>query len=323
MVTAARMLELLGLLQSRASWTGAELAERLGVTDRTIRNDIDRLRGLGYAVDATRGPGGRYRLGVGTKLPPLLLDDDEAVALAVGLRSATSMHGFDEIGARALAKLEHVLPHPLRRKVEALRDAVEAGPENTDSNVEDPLVDASVLAVIAAAVRDRIELRFDYQGARREVEPHRLVSWQRRWFLVARDPASDEWTPFRVDWLERIRSHGGRRFAPQPLPDDDATAFVLREVAHSGWTVHARIDVDAPADEVLARINPTVGIVERVDDDHCVLVTGADSVEIAAAYIGMLGLDFHVTAPPALVDAVRVLAARYARSLPAPEGACA
>jgi predicted DNA-binding transcriptional regulator YafY len=315
MVTAARMLEILGLLQSRAEWTGAELAQRLGVTGRTIRNDIDRLRGLGYAIDATRGPAGRYRLGVGTKLPPLLLDDDEAVALAVGLRTVTSMQGIDEISARTLAKLEHVLPHRLQRKVTALRDAVTAGPENTDSNVDDPMVDPAVLAEIAAAVRDRIELRFDYRGSRREIEPYRLISWQRRWFLIARDPASDSWTPFRVDWMEALRSHGGRTFTPRPLPDDDATSFVLREVAHSGWEVHARIAVDASAEEVLARINPTVGIVESIDADHCVLVTGADSVEIAAAYIGMLGLDFHVTDPPALVNAIRVLAARYARSV--------
>jgi len=319
MVTAARMLEVLGLLQSRAEWTGAELAERLGVTGRTIRNDIERLRGLGYAVDATRGPAGRYKLGVGTKLPPLLLDDDEAVALAVGLRTVTSVHGIEEISARTLAKLEHVLPHRLQRKVVALRDAVAAGPENTDSNVDDPMVDPAVLAEIAAAVRDQIELRFDYRGTRREVEPYRLISWQRRWFLVARDPASDAWTPFRVDWMEALRSHGGRRFTPRPLPDEDHTSFVLREVAHSGWAVHARIAVDAPAEEVLARINPTVGIVERIDADHCVLVTGADSVEIVAVYIGMLGLDFHVTEPPELVDAVRVLAARYARSVPTRE----
>jgi predicted DNA-binding transcriptional regulator YafY len=311
------MLELLGLLQSRSEWTGAELAERLGVTDRTIRNDVDRLRGLGYAVDATRGPAGRYRLGIGTKLPPLLLDDDEAVALAVGLRTVTSMQGIEEISARTLAKLEHVLPHRLQRKVEALRDAVAAGPENTDSNVEDPMVDAALLAEIASAVRDQIELRFDYQGSRREVEPYRLISWQRRWFLVARDPASDVWTPFRVDWMEGLRSHGGRRFTPRPLPEQDDTSFVLREVAHSGWAVHARIAVDAPAEEVLARINPTVGVVESIDAEHCVLVTGADSVEIVAAYIGMLGLDFHVTEPTALVNAISVLAARYARSVPA------
>ena len=142
--------------------------QRLGVTDRTVRNDIDRLRGLGYPVDAVRGPGGHYRLGVGTKLPPLLLDDDEAVAVAVGLRAGDRRSpGIEETSARALAKLEHVLPHRLRRRVNAVRDAVSAGPENTGTNVDDPVVDPALLAEVAAAIRDREELRFDYRGRRR------------------------------------------------------------------------------------------------------------------------------------------------------------
>jgi len=289
--TAARMLTLLGLLQSRADWSGAELAERLGVTDRTVRNDVERLRGLGYPVDAVRGPGGRYRLGVGTKLPPLLLDEDEAIAVAVGLRAGASVSGIEETSARALAKLEHVLPHRLQRRVNALKDAVTAGPENTGSNVEDPLVDAELLAEVAGAIRDHEELRFDYRDERHQVEPYRL------------------------DWVE-LRRPGGRRFTPHPLPGEDYTAFVLREVAFSGWSVHARITVDAPAEAVLARINPTVGVVESIDAGHCVLVTGADSVEIVAAYIGMLGLDFHVTEPPELVAAVAALGERYRRAVP-------
>ena len=312
--TAARMLALLGLLQSRADWSGAELAERLGVTDRTVRNDIERLRGLGYPVDAVRGPGGRYRLGVGTKLPPLLLEEDEAVAVAVGLRAGTTVRGIEETSARALAKLEHVLPHRLQRRVNALKDAVTAGPENTGSNVDDPVVDAGLLAEVAGAIRDREELRFDYRDARHQVEPYRLVSWQRRWYVVARDARDDTWAPYRLDWVE-LKRPGGRRFAAHPLPGEDYTAFVLREVAFSGWSVHARIAVDAPADDVLARINPTVGVVESVDAEHCVLVTGADSVELVAAYIGMLGLDFHVSEPPELVAAVAALGERYRRAV--------
>ena len=312
--TAARMLALLGLLQARSDWTGAELAARLGVTDRTIRNDVDRLRGLGYPVDAVRGPGGRYRLGVGTKLPPLLLEPDEAVAVAVGLRAGTTVHGIEETSARALAKLEHVLPHRLRRRVNALRDAVTAGPENTASNVADPPVDPELISEVAAGVRDQVELRFDYRGVRRQVEPYRLVSWQRRWYVVARDAADDSWAPYRLDWLQ-LRSPGGRRFTPQPLPGEDYTSFVLREVAFSGWSVHARISVDASAEEVLARINPTVGVVESLDADHSVLVTGADSVEMIAVYIGLLGLDFHVTEPPELVEAVASVGERYRRAV--------
>jgi len=316
--TAARMLALLGLLQARADWSGAELAQRLGVTDRTIRNDVERLRGLGYPVDAVRGPGGRYRLGVGTKLPPLLLEEDEAVAVAVGLRAGTAVRGIEETSARALAKLEHVLPHKLQRRVNALRDAVSAGPENTGSNVEDPVVDAGLLTALAAAIRDHEEVRFDYQGEaptdRRQVEPYRLVSWQRRWYLVARDAHTDTWAPYRVDWLS-LKTPGGRRFRPVPFPGD-YTSFVLREVAVAGWAVHCRVRVDASADEVLARVNPTVGVVEPVDETHCDLVTGGDSVEVVAVWIGMLGLDFHVEKPPALVEALRVQARRYAAAIP-------
>ena len=319
--TAARMLALLGLLQARSASSAPVQSERLGVTDRTIRNDVDRLRGLGYPVDAVRGPGGRYRLGVGTKLPPLLLEEDEAVAVAVGLRAGTAVRGIEETSARALAKLEHVLPHRLRRRVNALRDTGSAGPENTGSNAEDPVVDPAMLSEVASAVRDHVELRFDYRGpeesARLQLEPYRLVSWQRRWFVVARDARSDTWAPYRLDWMV-LRTPGGRRFTPQPLPGEDYTSFVLREVAFSGWSVHARIAVDAPVEDVLARINPTVGVVESVDDDHCVLVTGADSIEMVAVYIGLLGLDFHVAEPPELVAAVAVLGERYRRALPDP-----
>lgn len=313
--TTARTLALLGLLQARADWSGAALAAELGVSDRTIRSDIGRLRELGYPIDAVRGPGGRYRLGVGTKLPPLLLDEDEAVAVAVGLSAGTSVQGVEETSARALAKLEHVLPHRLQRRVNALRDSVTSGPDNTDSNVVDPVLDPGLLAEVAAAIRDHVELRFDYSDERRQVEPYRLVSWQRRWYVVARDAADDSWAPYRLDWLA-LKTPGGRRFTPRPLPGGDYTAFVLREVASSGWAVHARIEVDAPAEDVLARINPTVGVVESVDADHCVLVTGADSVEMIAVYIGLLGLGFHVSDPPDLVAAVAALGERYRRALP-------
>src|SRR4051812_42379306 len=198
--TAGRLLELLGLLQSRADWPGAELAARLGVTDRTVRNDVARLRDLGYPVDALRGPGGRYRLGVGAKLPPLLLDDEEAVAVAVGLRAGTGVTGIAESSARALVKLEQVLPHRLRRQVSALHETTSRAPDNTWSNVEDPEVDAAVLAQIASAVRDGEWLRFGYAvgagaaaewppaapasiAGRKLLEPYRLVSWMRRWYL--------------------------------------------------------------------------------------------------------------------------------------------
>ncbi|MBL0887382.1 helix-turn-helix transcriptional regulator [Myceligenerans indicum] len=308
--TAGRLLALLGLLQARAEWSGPELAARLDVTDRTIRNDVTRLRDLGYPVDSARGPGGRYRLGSGGKLPPLLLDDEEAVAVAIGLRAATAVAGIEESSARALGKLEHVLPDRLRRQVSALRSATSAGPANTDSNVEDPAVDPGLLTALATAIRDHQGLRCRYQEEMREVEPYRLVAWQRRWYLVGRDASLGGWAPFRVDWLE-LRTPGGRRFTPEE-PPFDLTEFVVREVARTGWAVHARIRVHAPAGVVLERINPAVGTVEPVDEHTCVLVTGGDSLEVVAVWIGMLGLDFTVQDPPGLVDHLRVLARRYA-----------
>ena len=233
----------------------------------------------------------------------------------MGLRAATGITGIEETSARALAKLDSVLPHHLQRQVSAMHEAVLKGPENTGSNVEDPVVDAALLTALAAAIRDHEEVRFVYRDdARLQVEPYRLVSWQRRWYLVARDAHTDVWAPYRVDWLT-LKTPGGRRFRPVAFPGD-YTSFVLREVAVAGWAVHCRVRVDAPAEEVLARINPTVGVVEQVDEGHCDLVTGGDSVEVVAVWIGMLGLDFHVEEPPALVEALRVQARRYAAAVP-------
>lgn len=314
--TSSRLLALLGLLQTRGVWSGADLATRLGVGERTLRKDVERLRRLGYPIDSMRGPAGGYRLGDNGRLPPLLLDDDEAVAVAVGLRAVDNLRGIEEASAQALAKLEQVLPDRLRRRVRALHDSTSTGPANTETNVEDPLVDAALLADLALAIRDNTALRLWYRDDEAvEAEPYRLVSWQQRWYLVARERRSRAWRSLRLDWM-RLRVPGGGRFTPDPLPGGDYPAFVLREVASAGWAVHARIELDAPATEVLARINPTVGVVEVVDDDHSVLVTGADSLEIIAVWIGMLGLDFHVTNPPELVGHIRALTDRYARAVP-------
>ncbi|MCD0452999.1 WYL domain-containing protein [Actinocorallia sp. API 0066] len=326
--TSARLLALLSLLQSRPDWPGRELAERLGVSTRTIRTDIDRLRELGYPVDAVRGPAGCYRLGAGAKLPPLLLDDEEAVAVAIGLRAGSGVSGIAESSGRALAKLEQVLPHRLRRQVAALHSATSRAPENLATNVEDPEVDAAVLTAIASAIRDHVWLRFDYAvpdaapadeehpsataagSGRRLIEPYRLVSWRRRWYLVGRDARDGTWSSYRVDWMTPL-TPTGRVFTPVPLPGLDYTSFVLRDVATTGWKVHARITVLAPAEDVIARINPTVGIVESLSPTRCVLVTGADSLETIAVYIGMLNLDFKVTTPPALRTHLTTLAHRY------------
>jgi predicted DNA-binding transcriptional regulator YafY len=328
--TSSRLLALLGLLQSRPDWPASELAARLEVSTRTVRNDIERLRQLGYPVDAVRGPLGHYRLGAGAKLPPLLLDDEEAVAVAIGLRAARGVVGIEESSARALTKLEQVLPHRVRRQVAAIAEAVSEQPASTSGVPDAPGVDAGLLARLAALVRDRELVRFDYlrpegPAGRQDgsapasvlpvtVEPYRLVSWVGYWYLVGRDTSTGGWHAYRVDWLD-LRMATGRRFTPVVPPTDDLTAFVLRDVAYAGWKVHVRITVLAPAAEVLARINPTVGVVEDVDDATCVLVTGGDSLEIVAVYVGMLGLDFRVTDPPELVEHLRVLGERYTRSV--------
>ena len=198
--TSARLLRLLSLLQSRREWTGPELAQRLEVSERTVRNDIDRLRSLGYPVDANRGAVGGYRLGAGAQLPPLLLDDDEAVATVLGLRAATGLAGVEEVSLRALAKLEQVLPRRLRRRVAALGEFALRVPDDTPS----PQVDAEVLTTLAAACRDGERLRFDYRThrggeARRDVEPYRLIAWGRRWYLLAWDVERGDWRTFRAD----------------------------------------------------------------------------------------------------------------------------
>jgi predicted DNA-binding transcriptional regulator YafY len=207
---------------------------------------------------------------------------------------------------------------------------MEKGPDNTGSNVADPEIDPAVLATIAACIRDEHYLRFDYAVAAGSptrgagsgvvqdlpilVEPYRLVSWQRYWYLVARDEQS-VWRTYRVDWIT-LRMATGRKYQPRPIADEDYTDFVLRDVATTGWKVHARITVDAPAQEVLSRIHAAVGIVESIDDNTCVLVTGADSLEIVAVYIGMLGLDFHVDGPPELLTHLQTIGNRYLNAIP-------
>lgn len=311
--TSARMLALLALLQSRPRWPGPELAGRLEVSERTIRTDIERLRSLGYPVEAERGRAGSYRLAAGGKLPPLLLDDEEAVAVAIGLRVARGVAGVDEAGARALAKLLQVLPERLRPTVDAVAATIDSGPENVGTDAPDPEVDPHVLSAVAQAVHAGEWLRFDDRGVARRVEPYRLLSWQRRWYLVARDPDTGEWETFRLDWIQP-RMPTRRRFTPVPVPGGDFTAFALRSIAAGGWIVHARLRIAAPAERVIARINPTVGVVEAVDPTTSVLVTGADSLETIAAYIGMLGMDFTVDSPPELIPHLQRLAERYARA---------
>ncbi|WP_069164199.1 helix-turn-helix transcriptional regulator [Nocardia altamirensis] len=318
--TTLRVLRLLALLQDRAH-TGRELAERLSITDRTLRHDIQRLRDLGYPVQAQRGAVGGYRLGRGTTMPPLLLDDDEAVAVAVAVGlaedGATGIADISENVSRALAKLDQILPKRLQRKVTALREATAIGPATTGSREPDAPVPAAVLTTLASGIRDGATVLLDQDDTEHteEIEPYRLINWQRRWYLVAYHLETHSWSAIPVARIQRA-SAGSRRFAPRALPDDDLVAFVMRHIASTGWKVNARVTVLAPAETVIARINPAVGVVEAVDANTCILLTGADAMETIAIYLSMLMMDFRVDGPPELVDHIRTIARRYTAAVP-------
>ncbi len=313
--TSARLLRLLSLLQARRDWTGTELAARLGVTTRTVRNDVDRLRGLGYPVDARPGVAGGYRLGTGGALPPLLLDDDEAVAVALGLRTAASgsIAGIEETSVRALAKLQQVLPSRLRRRVSALQSYALPMPSRG------PQVDPDVLTLIASACRDHERLRFDYRAhsgaiGRRSVEPYRLVNDQRRWYLVAWDVDRGDWRTFRADRIEP-RPPAGPRFTPRPLPpDEEIAAQVARGIGEATWRYRARVIVHAPAAYVRGRL-PIPVTVEPLGEDQCAFEPGSDHPEMLALYLGMLAADFTIVDSPDLVAALRTLTSRYQRAI--------
>ncbi len=310
--TSARLLRLLALLQTPRDWTGGELAERLGVSGRTVRTDVERLRTLGYPVLATRGSAGGYRLGAGASMPPLLLDDEEAVAVAVGLRTAAGgVAGNAEASLRALAKLRQVMPSRLRHRVNTLQTYTVPVPSDRPG----PAVAPDVLTALAAACRAHERLRFDYtthagDAVRREVEPYRLVTWGRRWYLLAFDLDRAGWRTFRVDRLTP-RVPTGPRFTPRDLPDGDVADYVSGRVSAAAWRYRARVTVHAPAEVVADRISAAVGTVEAVDAGTCVLHTGADTVETLAVHLGLLNADFVVTEPPELVAHLRTLAARY------------
>ncbi|GLZ05236.1 DNA-binding transcriptional regulator [Actinomadura sp. NBRC 104412] len=311
-------MRLLSLLQNPREWTGTELAERLGVSTRTVRNDVERLRTLGYPVHGTRGSAGGYRLGAGARLPPLLLDDEEAVAVAVGLRTAAggTIAGVEETSQRALAKLEQVLPDRLRRRVNALQTYTVRVPATSPV----PQVDAETLAVLTFACRDHERLRFDYRGhdgteSRRVVEPYRLVNWGRRWYLVAWDTGRSDWRTFRVDRIVPCLPTGPR-FTPAE-PPEDAIERVMRGVSSAAWRHRASVTVHAPAEQIIDHINPAVGTVEAIDEHTCVLHTGADTLDSLAVHLGLLGTPFTVTEPPELVDLLRELSDRYRDAVPA------
>ncbi len=314
--TSARLLKLLSLLQTRRMWTGTELADQLQVSGRTVRNDIDRLRELGYPVDATRGGHGGYRLGAGAELPPLLLDDEEAVAIVLALSVARSsgVAGTEEASARALGKIQQVLPTRLRRRVDALRAFAVRVPYEG----ERPRVESETLALLANACRDHEILRLSYRkhdgsDTRRMVEPHRLVAWGDRWYLVAWDLEQDDWRTWRADRIERL-DPTGRLFHERELPDPDIIAYVSRNVARAAWRHTARIEIDAPADEMRRDIEPHVGTIAPLPNGRCVLEAGADTLWTIAVWCSAFDRDFRVLDPPELVEYVQLLADRYAKA---------
>ena len=312
--TSSRLLELLSLLQARRDWPGGELADRLEVSRRTVRRDVERLRGLGYPVESLPGPAGGYRLRAGAAMPPLLLDDDEAIAIAVGLRTAAraSVTGIEETAVRALVKLEQVLPRHLRRRVRALQAATMTLPAGG------PTVDPQALTVIAAACRDSERLRFAYRSrdgaeSRREVEPHSLVNIGRRWYLAAWDRDRDDWRTFRVDRLARPASTGVR-FDARDLPAKDAAAYVTESISATPTRYDARVTVNAPADAVRKRIPSYWGTIEPIDEGRCEYRTGDDDLDWLALRIAMVDFEFEVHEPPELVSHLRALSRRVQRA---------
>jgi predicted DNA-binding transcriptional regulator YafY len=306
--TSARLLRLLSLLQTPREWPGPELADRLGVSTRTIRNDVERLRTLGYPVDATRGAVGGYRLGAGAAMPPLLLDDEEAVAIAVSLRTAAggAIAGIEETALRALTKLQQVLPSRLGRRVDALQSyTVSIGAARSG-----PTVDGATLALLAAGCRDGERTRFGYldhvgTSSSRSVEPHRLVNWGRRWYLLAWDLDRDDWRTFRVDRIE-APAPTGRRFHRADPPD--LAALVSRSISVAPYRWQAQVRVQAGPDVVAALVPPTVGWVEE-EGAGCRLHLGADDLDLLIAHLIGLRHPFEVLHPPELRSRVRELAA--------------
>ncbi|ANZ39541.1 DNA-binding transcriptional regulator [Lentzea guizhouensis] len=309
-MSSARLLKLLGLLQSRREWSGVELADRLGVSTRTVRRDVDKLRDLDYPVHASMGTsGGGYRLGSGASLPPLLLDDDEAVAVAVGLRTASGIENIGETAVRALLKVEQVLPSALRHRVAALEIAT------VPHTGSPPAVDAAQLTAVGTACRDRQRIRFTYadhagEQSEREAEPHRLVTWGRRWYLVAWDTARDDWRTFRLDRMT-LRTPFGARFTPREIPGGDPGAFVAARVA-GRWPVQGVVRLSVSAREAVSW--KSYGEVEPVDENSCFVKVGGETMDDVVFMLASITVDFEVVSPPELSDALVRAADRFRRA---------
>lgn len=316
---SSRLLSLLSLLQTRRDWPGEVLAGRLGVSPRTVRRDVDRLRALGYPVHATKGPDGGYRLAAGSAMPPLMLDDEQVVALTVALQTArTGVDGLDEAAGRALATLRQVLPTRLRARVEGLEVTAVRRPDSPDEEK----VDTERLLAVGAAVRAREVLRFDYRSPSgtderpRRAEPHHLVTRGRRWYLVAWDLDRADWRTFRVDRLHP-RTPTGPRFERRDLPEPDVATYLQRQFADVAHPCRGEAVVDAPA-SVVARWSGPADVVEPLDAGRCRVVAGSWSWGGLAAWLGMFDAPLTVVGPPELRVAARELAHRYAAAVAGP-----
>lgn len=304
--TSARLLSLLSLLQARRDWPGADLAARLDVSPRTVRRDVDRLRELGYPIAAVKGPDGGYRLEAGSELPPLLFDDDQAVALAAALQTAVAGgEGLQEAAMRALHTVRQVMPSRLRRRVDLVQ-VTALGPTTGQPTVD-------VLMALSTVIHAREVLRFDYADALRKVEPHHLVTRSGRWYLLAWDLDRDDWRVFRADRVTP-RVPTGPRFTPREVPGGDVAAFVTSRFQGSdeggGWPCRGEVILHAP----LADVAPFVpdAVVEELGPDRCRLELGSWSWPALAAAVGAFDVDLDVVGPPELKSAFALLARRYA-----------
>jgi predicted DNA-binding transcriptional regulator YafY len=306
--TSARLLRLLSLLQARTFWIGADLTSRLEVTDRTLRRDVDRLRTLGYPVDSTSGPAGGYALAAGARLPPIMLDDDEGIAVALALTNAsgTTLSSGDA-ALRALAKLEKVLPSRLRKRLAALRGSIV---RVADSG---PKIDLQLVSQLASACSERVRVHFSYRdhtgaATARIVEPQQVAHVERRWYLVAWDTAREDWRTFRLDRMVDVTN--GATFLARSGPDDDMTTYITRSLSTAGYKHRARVVFHAPHSVIAARIPARYGTVTAIDDVSCRLETGASSLDGVAMWVAHQGVPFVVEAPVELADYLRVLATR-------------
>ncbi len=302
------MLELLSLLQLTRDWPGQELADRLGVSPRTVRRDVERLREMGYRIGATKGPDGGYRLSAGSELPPLLFDDEQAVAIAVALQAAPSTGvDLEEAAGRALATVRQVMPSRLRHRIDGIRFS---------GSVALGSVDATVLEAVSTATRDRRTLRFDYAGAAgspRRVEPHAIVAREGRWYLVAWDLERHDWRSFRLDRMSP-RSPVGAPFTPRALPTGDAATFLAARFKGSDtedrWPCVGEVVLGLPAREVAPYLGD--GDLEELPDGSCRVRIGSWSWAGVLASVARFDAPFTVVGPEPLREAARVLSDRAA-----------